>query len=188
MSDWDAFNDQTPDRHEEEGGDAAANPDKDMHSGRHSLSADDFMREPEVNYVSSSETVINIGDDIGLTNKDPTLKKIRIGAGWTIRSIEGEPPDFDLSCFMLNNTDQTRMDEDFVFYNNTKSEQEEIKHRGDSRTGAGQGDDENIEIDLQAMSFDISSVMFVLSIHEGEYHEHNFSMIRSASPHRTSAG
>lgn len=143
------------------------------------LSADDFLREPDVNYVRSSETLINIGDDIGLTNKDAMLKNLKVGAGWTVRSIEGDPPDLDLSCFLLNKNDMTRQDEDFVFYNQMESLEGEVKHLGDSRIGAGEGDDENIEITLQRISFDIMKINFVISIHDAVFREHDFSMVRN---------
>ena len=143
------------------------------------LTAEDFLREPDVNYVRSSETLINIGDDIGLSNKDAMLKNLKIGAGWTVRTIEGDPPDLDLSCFLLNKKDLTRQDEDFVFYNQIESLEGEVKHKGDSRTGAGEGDDENIEIFLQKISFDIMKINFVISIHDAIFREHNFSMVRN---------
>lgn len=134
--------------------------------------------ETEVNYVSSDITHIEIGDDIGLTNKDPTLKKIVVGAGWEVRSFEGEDPDLDLSCFIYNKDRQTRKDEDFVFYNNRQSEEGELKHLGDSRTGAGEGDDEAVEIDLQAFPFEVAGIMLVISIHDGEVLDQDLSMVK----------
>lgn len=114
---------------------------------------------------------------MGLTNKDPTLKKLQIGAGWDVTSLEGDPPDLDLSCFMLDKTEKTRMDEDFVFYNNPKSLDGEIIHLGDSRTGAGEGDDEGMEMILTGISFDIQKIILVLSIHDGDIRDHDFSMV-----------
>ena len=134
--------------------------------------------EQEINYVTSDVIDLKIGDDIGLTNKDPTLKKVRIGAGWEIRSLEGDAPDVDLCCFILNKDDQTRKDADFVFYNNKQSEEGELQHKGDSRTGAGEGDDEMVDIDLQAFPFEVASIMFTLSIHDGEVNEQDFSMMK----------
>ena len=134
--------------------------------------------EGDVNYVTSNVTELKIGDDIGLTNKDQTLKKVIVGAGWEVKSFEGEDPDLDLSCFIYDKDRQTRKDEDFVFYNNRTSEEGELRHMGDSRTGAGEGDDESIEIDLQAFPFDVAGIMLVISIHDGEVNDQDFTMIK----------
>ncbi len=160
------------DQSQVESGSEAGENDKE------NLRVADKPREQEVNYVTSDVINIKIGDDVGLTNKDPTLIKIRVGAGWEVRSFEGDPPDLDLCCFILNKNNQTRKDPDFVFYNNTKSEEEEVVHKGDSRTGAGEGDDETIEIDLQAFPFEVAALMFTITIHEGELHEQDFSMTK----------
>lgn len=136
------------------------------------------LEEDNINYVTSDVTDLKIGDDIGLTNKDPTLKKILIGAGWEVRSFEGEDPDLDLCCFILDKDRQTRKDPDFIFYNNREAEEGEVKHLGDSRTGAGEGDDEIIEVDLQALPFEVASIMLVISIHDGEVKEQDFSKMK----------
>ncbi len=143
------------------------------------MTEEDFMRPPTVNYVRSKENMIKFGDDIGLTNKDPMLKNVNIGVGWNARSIEGEPIDLDLSAFLLDNKDMTRMDEDFVFYNSRESLQKEVRHLGDSRTGAGDGDDENVEVALQPLHFDVKKINFVISIYDGEYREHTFNMVKN---------
>lgn len=129
--------------------------------------------------VSADETTVTFGADIGLTNKDPTLRQIRAAAGWDVRSKEGVAPDLDLSCFLLNKDGRTRWDEDFVFYNNIRSEDGEVVHKGDSRTGAGDGDDETIEISLQALSYDVMELEFVLTIHEGEFHDQSFAQAKN---------
>jgi tellurium resistance protein TerD len=133
----------------------------------------------EINYVTSSQNNITIGDDVGLTNKDPTLRKIMVGVGWDVASYEGSAPDLDVSAFLLNKEEETRMDEDFVFYNNRRSSEEEVIHRGDNRTGAGEGDDETIDIDLQALSFDVTKIVLSITIHEGGIKEQDFSMVKN---------
>lgn len=122
--------------------------------------------------------LIHKGDYMDLLRKDPTLKRIRIGAGWEQRLLEEERIDIDLSAFVLNNKDQTRVDEDFIFYNNDSGVEGGIKHLGDNRTGAGEGDDEAMTIDLNAIPFDIGKIVFVLSIYDEELKGHNFSLVR----------
>ncbi len=122
--------------------------------------------------------LIKKGDYMDLLRKDPTLKRLRIGAGWEQRMLEEERVDIDLSCFVLSAKEETRFDEDFIFYNNDSGVEGGIKFLGDSRTGAGEGDDEALTIDLNALPFDIAKVVFVLSIYDEELKGHNFSMVR----------
>lgn len=122
--------------------------------------------------------LIKRGDYLDLLRKDPTLKKIRIGAGWEQRLMEEERIDIDLSAFILDARGMTRVDEDFIFYNNESGAGGGIKHLGDSRTGAGEGDDEALTIDLSALPFDIHRVVFAISIYDEEGKGHNFSLVR----------
>ncbi len=173
MSDEDKTPSQEPLPEDLNGDVVAADDNQNEPVKRFENSAEDF-----INHVSSDVSNLKMGDDIGLTNKDQTLKRIMIGAGWEVRKFEGEEPDLDLCAFILNNDRQTRKDPDFVFYNNRQSEEGEVKHMGDSRTGAGEGDDEMITIDLQALPFDVAAIMLVISIHDGEIKEQDFSGVR----------
>ena len=60
-----------------------------------------------------------------------------IGVGWDVIGFDKEAPDLDLSIFLLDKNNETRMDEDFVFYNNLKSLEGAVEHMGDNRTGRG---------------------------------------------------
>ncbi len=122
--------------------------------------------------------LVKPGDYVDLLRKDPTLQKLRIGAGWEQRAIEEEKVDIDLSVFLLDRNDMTRADEDFIFYNNPSGLDGGCKHTGDSRTGAGEGDDETITLDFNAIPFDLQKVVFVLSIYDEESKGMNFSMVR----------
>lgn len=123
-------------------------------------------------------TLLRRGEYIDILKKDPTLKKMRIGAGWELRLLEEKNVDLDLSVFMLDRNDKTREDGDFVFYNNPTAYEGGIKHTGDSRSGAGEGDDETMIIDLNSIPFDVLKVMFVLSIYDEEAEGLNFSLVR----------
>lgn len=121
-----------------------------------------------------------IGDDINLLQIDPTLRRITVAAGWDANSFAGSVPDIDLSLFLINAKDQTREDADFIFYNQSHALDGAIRHHGDSRTGAGDGDDEAISIDLQGVPLDIMSIVIVLSVYKGFENEQNMSMINNA--------
>ncbi len=119
------------------------------------------------------------GEQVNLTRLDPTLRKIFIGIGWDVIGFDAEAPDLDGSVFLLNKDNSTRDDSDFIFYNNLKSNDGAVEHSGDNRTGAGDGDDETITIDLMSLSFDIQKVAFVISIYDAHLREHTFKNVRN---------
>lgn len=109
------------------------------------------------------------GDTLDLSEVDPTLSYAMIGIGWELKNFEQLPLDLDASVFLLNKDDLTRENEDFIFYNNHNDRIGAVKHTGDNRTGAGEGDDENIAIELKKLSFDVVKIVFVVSIYDEEY-------------------
>lgn len=122
---------------------------------------------------------VEIGDDYNIRAKDPSLHKIMIAAGWDANAFNADILDMDMSLFLLNKDGTTRVDEDFVFYNQTKILDGAVQHHGDSRTGAGDGDDEVISIDLQGVPFDVLQIAIVLSVYKGFEKEQNLSMVRN---------
>ncbi len=134
---------------------------------------------PEILHTDEPRNKVKRGQEVNLTHKDPTLKAITIGVGWDLRAFDQDPLDLDASIFLLDKNDKTRIDEDFVFYNNLKNEDATAHHKGDSRTGAGDGDDEQVIIDLAALSYEIVKIPIVLSIYDEEYNNHNFSMVKN---------
>lgn len=121
------------------------------------------------------------GEELNLIKKDPALKRIVVGVGWDFRALDVAPPDLDSSVLLLDRHNQTRADEDFVFYNNRMGGEGSVRHLGDSRTGAGDGDDEQIEINLATMPFEIMKASFVISVYDLDMglEGHDFSMVRN---------
>jgi tellurium resistance protein TerD len=115
-----------------------------------------------------------------LTRLDPTLRKIMVGIGWDVAGFGAEPPDLDVSIFMVDKNEKTRVDEDFIFYNNLKSPDGALEHMGDNRTGAGEGDDENIRIDLDKIPYEVYRIYFVISIYEAEIKKQSFKSVRNS--------
>ncbi|MAS87019.1 MAG: chemical-damaging agent resistance protein C [Micavibrio sp.] len=126
-----------------------------------------------------SET-INKQESKNLTQLQPGLKKLMVGTGWDIQMNEDGAVDVDLSCFLLNVADQTREDSDFVFYNNATSKNEAVRYKGDNRTGAGEGDDEIIFLELDKIDFDVATIVFVASIYEGSVNKQDFGMLKNS--------
>ncbi len=141
---------------------------------------DIFDTRFEEKLVVLADNVVRTGEDMNLTAKDPTLKNVLIGAGWDLNIFGSDVLDLDISLFLLNKNGQTRVDEDFVFYNQKQTLNGGIKHLGDSRTGAGEGDDEAIFLDLHTIPFDIMQVAIVLSIYKGYEKKQALESIRRA--------
>lgn len=134
---------------------------------------------PEILHGNEIKNRIKRGDEINILQKDPTIRDIMLGVGWDLKAFESDPLDLDVSLFLLNLDEKTRVDEDFIFYNNLQGSDNAVQHLGDSRTGAGDGDDEAINISLQALPFDISKISIVLSIYPSEKQNHDFSMVKN---------
>lgn len=137
--------------------------------------------EDDYLYVTAEDEMNRVkrGDEINLHMKDPTIRNVRVGVGWDIRAFDTNPLDLDASVFLLDKNDLTREDEDFIFFNNRMGAGGAVKHHGDSRTGAGDGDDEIIDIELNTLPYEIVKIVFVLSIYDVDYQDHNFSMVKN---------
>lgn len=121
------------------------------------------------------------GQKVDLTKSNPGLTKIIIGLGWDINKYDGGK-DFDLdsSAFMLNAEGKVANDKDFIFFNNTTSSDSSVNHTGDNRSGAGDGDDEQIKIDLALVSSNIAKISFGITIHEANERNQNFGQVSNA--------
>lgn len=107
--------------------------------------------------------------------------KFTIGLGWdTNATVTGGDFDLDASIFLLGENKKLVGDEYFVFYNNLKSPDGSVEHTGDNRTGAGDGDDEQILVDLSKANPSVSDITVVVTIHEGEARKQNFGQVRNA--------
>ena len=122
------------------------------------------------------------GEKVSLTkNAGPAgLKKIRVGLGWDARVTDGQPFDADASAFMLADTGKVKDDGGFVFYNNKKSACGSVEHSGDNLTGAGDGDDETIKIDLEKVPGDVKKIAFAVTINEADTRRQSFGQITNA--------
>ena len=121
------------------------------------------------------------GQKVDLTKTNPGLKNILIGLGWDTNKYDGGK-DFDLdsSVFLLNGEGKVRNDDDFVFYGNLKHVSGAVEHLGDNLTGAGEGDDEQIKIDLSKVPEGIEKIDFTVTIYEAEERKQNFGQVENA--------
>lgn len=109
------------------------------------------------------------------------LSRVLVGIGWDApEKEEGFDVDIDASAFLLNRDGRVRRDTDFVFYNNLEAEDGSIRHLGDNTSGDGEGDDEKIELNLDALPFDIEKVAFAVTLHNAEERHQNFGIVKNA--------
>lgn len=120
------------------------------------------------------------GGNVSLSKSEPGLKKIFIGLGWDARATDGAAFDLDASLFMLKADGKVRTDSDFIFYNNLKSVDGSVEHLGDNLTGAGEGDDEVINVDLEKVPADVTKLVVGVTIHEADARKQNFGMVSGA--------
>lgn len=120
------------------------------------------------------------GGNISLSKEAPGLSKILVGLGWDARATDGADFDLDASAFLLAAGDRVRSDADFVFYGQLKATDGSVEHTGDNRTGAGDGDDEVIKVDLSRVAPDVQKIAVSVTIHEADQRRQNFGMVQNA--------
>lgn len=107
------------------------------------------------------------GDVVSLTKKSPGLTKVFAGAGWDAKQ-EGKSMDLDLAAFLLDANGKVSGKGYFVYYGNKVSACGSVASRGDNLTGAGEGDDEVIDVNLSTIPTGIVEIVFVASIYQGK--------------------
>ena len=121
------------------------------------------------------------GGNVSLTKEAPGLKTIHVGLGWDARVTDGAQFDLDASVFLLKSDGRVRSDADFIFYNNLVGAGGAVRHQGDNRTGEGDGDDEAVTIDLDAMPADVTRIVFGVSIDDADDRRQSFGQVCNAS-------
>ncbi len=121
------------------------------------------------------------GQRVDLTKGNPNLTKILVGLGWDTKKYDGGFDfDLDAAAFLLGSNGKVQNDLDFVFYNNLKHSSGAVQHMGDNLTGAGEGDDEQIKVDLTKVPANISKITFTVTIHEADVRKQNFGQVSNA--------
>ena len=121
------------------------------------------------------------GQKVSLTKGNPGLKHIVVGLGWDTNKYDGGF-DFDLdsAAFLLDENGKVNADTDFVFYNNLKHSSGAVQHLGDNLTGEGDGDDEQVKVDLSLVPQNISKIAFTVTIHEALERRQNFGQVSNS--------
>ena len=121
------------------------------------------------------------GQKVDLTKSHPAVTKVVVGLGWDTNKYEGAANfDLDASAFMVNSAGVVANDKDFIYYNNLKSADGSILHTGDNLTGDGDGDDEQIKVDLASIPEGIEKVAFAVTIYDAVARNQNFGQVSNA--------
>ncbi len=121
------------------------------------------------------------GQKVSITKDNPGLTKVVIGLGWDVNQFDtGGDFDLDAAAFLLTDTGKISRSEDFVFFGNLTHPSGSVQHLGDNLTGAGEGDDEQIKIDLSKVPENIIKIAFTVTIYEAEQRRQNFGQVNNA--------
>ncbi|OUP51924.1 chemical-damaging agent resistance protein C [Butyricicoccus pullicaecorum] len=118
------------------------------------------------------------GQKVDLTKGNPSLKHVLVGLGWDVNRYDGGFAfDLDASAFLLGANGQTPNTDAFIFYGNLKHPSGAVEHMGDNLTGEGDGDDEQIMVDLTKIPDSIEKIAFTVTIYEAEQRRQNFGQV-----------
>jgi len=137
------------------------------------------------------------GQTINLEKSQYDLSSVTVGLGWDVRKSGGflsgifgggKSDDYDLDAiaFLLDENDKVRnlgnqlVGGDVIFFNNLAHPSRNIWLTGDNRTGAGDGDDEQIIVKLDALSPQYHKILFIVSIYQGRQNNQHFGMLENA--------
>lgn len=121
------------------------------------------------------------GQKVSLTKGNPGLNSVIVGLGWDTNQFDtGGDFDLDACAFLLGDNGIVTCPEDFVFFGNLNHPLGGVQHLGDNKTGAGDGDDEQIKIDLSKIPGNISKIAFTTTIYEAEQRRQNFGQVNNA--------
>lgn len=123
------------------------------------------------------------GQKVKLEKEDgSSLKNVVIGCGWDAKDSSSSGSDFDLdaSLYMLNSEGKVNSNKGLIYYGNLKSEDGSVEHSGDNRTGEGDGDDEQIKVNLDAVPSDVEKIIIVVDIYQAKDRNQNFGMVENS--------
>ena len=121
------------------------------------------------------------GQKVSLTKGNPGLTNVVVGLGWDANQFDtGGYFDLDAAAFLVTDSGKISRTEDFVFYGNLSHPSGAVQHMGDNLTGEGDGDDEQIKVNLAAVPENISKIAFTVTIYEAEQRRQNFGQVNNA--------
>ena len=121
------------------------------------------------------------GQKVDLTKDNPGLSKILVGLGWDVNAFDsGAAFDLDAAAFMVGSSGKCPTEKEFVFYGNLEHPSGALKHMGDNLTGEGDGDDEQIVVELAQVPASVERIAFTVTIYDAESRRQNFGQVSNA--------
>lgn len=121
------------------------------------------------------------GQKVDLTKGNPSLTKIMVGLGWDVNAFDsGADFDLDAAAFMLGENGKCPTEKEFIFYGNLEHHTGCVKHMGDNLTGSGEGDDEQIFVDMSQVPANVSRIAFTVTIYDSDVRRQNFGQVSNA--------
>jgi tellurium resistance protein TerD len=120
------------------------------------------------------------GGNVSLTKQAPGLSAVMVGLGWDARTTDGKAFDLDASAIVCNADGKALSDQHFIFFNNLKSPDGAVEHTGDNLTGEGEGDDEQVKVNLAGLPAEAARIIFPVSIYEADTAGQTFGQVRNA--------
>ena len=128
------------------------------------------------------------GQKVSLSKDNSGLSKIIVGLGWDeVKQSKGlfgfgsggASIDCDASALLLVDG-KLRSKHDLIFFNNLTHASGSVAHMGDNLTGAGEGDDEQIVIDLNSVPAEYDKIVMVVNIYMAKQRKQHFGLIQNA--------
>lgn len=121
------------------------------------------------------------GQKVSITKGNPGLTNVVVGLGWDVNKFDtGGAFDLDTAAFLLTDSGRVSTQDDFIFFGNLKHPTGCAQHLGDNLTGAGDGDDEQIKINLSLVPSSITKIVFTVTIYDAEVRSQNFGQVNNA--------
>lgn len=128
------------------------------------------------------------GQKVDLTKGNTGLSKVIVGLGWDPAEVKGgffgmkkaANVDCDASALLLDANGKLSGEKNLVCFYNKQSGCGSVIHSGDNLTGAGDGDDEQIIVQLDRVPANIHKILCAVNIYECESRRQDFGMIKSA--------
>lgn len=120
------------------------------------------------------------GGNVSLSKEAPGLSEVIVGLGWDPRVTDGTEFDLDASVFVVGENGKVLDDNSFIFYNNKKSADGSVEHMGDNRSGAGEGDDEQVTVKLTSLAAVVKKLVFAVTIHDSDARKQSFGQVSNA--------
>ncbi len=126
------------------------------------------------------------GQKVSLSKEQPGLSKVIVGLGWDAvvqqrKLFAPKPKDIDCDAFALLLTDgKLASKDDIVYFGNLSHKSKSVMHMGDNLTGQGDGDDEQIVIDLDKVPAQNDKIVLAVNIYKAYDRRQHFGMIENA--------